>query len=56
MASLYNINRSVEAYDIRMIDPAEGQLKSLIDIPTIGGGETRCGISSGPYRETAFVA
>ena len=38
MASLYNINRSVEAYDIRMIDPADGQLKSLVDIPTIGGG------------------
>ena len=38
MASLYNINRTVEAYDIRTIDPADGQLKSLVDIPSIGGG------------------
>lgn len=38
MASLYNINRSVEAYEFRMIDPADGQLKLLTDIPSLGGG------------------
>ena len=38
MASHYNINRSIEAYEFRMIDPADGQLKRLTDIPSLGGG------------------
>ena len=38
MANYYNINRSIEAYEIRMIDPDDGQLKKLTDIPSLGGG------------------
>ena len=39
MASYYNINRSIETYELRLIDPADGQLKSVFDIPSIGGGQ-----------------
>ena len=38
MANYYNINRSIEAYEFRMIDPDDGQLKKLTDIPSLGGG------------------
>ena len=38
MANYYNINRSIETYELRLIDPDDGQLKSIFDIPTIGGG------------------
>ena len=38
MANYYNINRSIEAYELRMIDPDDGQLKKLTDIPSLGGG------------------
>ena len=36
MANYYNINRSLEAYELRLIDPDDGQLKSIFDIPSIG--------------------
>ena len=41
MANYYNINRSLEAYELRLIDPDDGQLKSIFDIPSIGssGGQ-----------------
>ena len=41
MANYYNINRSLEAYELRLIDPDDRQLKSIFDIPSIGssGGQ-----------------
>ena len=36
MANYYNINRTVEAYEFRTIDPNDGQLKNILDIA--GGG------------------
>ena len=41
MANYYNINRSLETYELRLIDPDDGQLKSIFDIPSIGssGGQ-----------------
>ena len=36
MANYYNINRSLETYELRLIDPDDGQLKSIFDIPSIG--------------------
>ena len=38
MANYYNINRSIETYELRLIDPNDGQLKSIFDISSIGGG------------------
>ena len=38
MANYYNINRSIETYELRLIDPSDGQLKSIFDIPSVGGG------------------
>ena len=38
MANYHNINRSIEAHEIRMIDTDDGQLKKLTDIPSLGGG------------------
>ena len=35
----YNINRSLETYELRLIDPDDGQLKSIFDISSIGGGD-----------------
>ena len=34
MANYYNINRSLETYELRL--PDDGQLKSIFDIPSIG--------------------
>ena len=38
MANYYNINRSVEAYEFRTIDPNNGQLRNILDIAGSGGG------------------
>ena len=38
MANYYNINRSIETYELRLIDPNDGQLKNIFDISSIGGG------------------
>ena len=38
MANCYNINRSVEAYEFRTIDPNNGQLRNILDIAGSGGG------------------
>jgi hypothetical protein len=38
MAIYYNINRTVEAQEIRTIDPNDGQLKNILDIAGGGGG------------------
>ena len=38
MANYYNINRSVEAYEFRTIDPNNGQLRNILDITGSGGG------------------
>ena len=38
MANYYNINRSVEAYEFRTIDPNNGQLRNILDIAGGGGG------------------
>ena len=44
MANYYNINRSIETYELRLIDPNDGQLKNIFDISNIGG-------SSGGYTD-----
>ena len=38
MANYYYINRSVEAYEFRTIDPNNGQLRNILDITGSGGG------------------
>ena len=38
MANYYNINRSVEAYEFRIIDANNGQLRNILDIAGSGGG------------------
>lgn len=38
MPNYYNINRSVEAYEFRTIDPNNGQLRNILDITGTGGG------------------
>ena len=38
MANYYNINRSVEAYEFRTIDPNNGQLRNILDIAGSDGG------------------
>jgi hypothetical protein len=38
MANYYNINRAIEAYEFRTIDPDDGQLKNILDITGSGGG------------------
>ena len=38
MANYYNINRSVEAYEFRTIDPNNGQLRNILDTAGSGGG------------------
>ena len=38
MANYYNINRSVEVYEFRTIDPNNGQLRNILDIAGSGGG------------------
>ena len=38
MANYYNINRTIEAQEIRTIDPNDGQLKNILDIAGDGGG------------------
>ena len=38
MANYHNINMSVEAYEFRTIDPNNGHLRNILDIPGNGGG------------------
>ena len=38
MANYYNINRVVEGYELRTIDPNDGQLKNINDIFASDGG------------------
>ena len=38
MSSFFNINRVLEGYEIRTIDPDDGELKSINDIFASGGG------------------
>ena len=49
MANYYNINRTLETHELRLVDPNDGQLKNIFDITSIGG-------SSGGYTDLQIDA